>query len=111
MNYPLLAIGALLLIALGLYNWRYGVFAALVLVVVEGAIRKWMLPQYSQIIYFAKEIVLFSAYARFFFLGAGSEPSAAAVRFSATAKILMMICAGWILLLSFNPGTGSLIAG
>ncbi len=111
MNYTAFIIGGLILAAIGLYNWRYGVFTALVLVIVEGAIRKWLLTQNSQIIYFAKEIVLLSAYARFFFLGGASEAGAAPGRFNELVKVLLALCVGWIFLDSFNPGTGSIIAG
>src|SRR5262245_40920665 len=111
MNFVAVVIGGLVLIGIGLYNWRYGVFPALVLVVLEGAIRKWVLAHNSQIIYFAKEVVLFSAYARFFLLGATSQTVPAPPRFNDSAKVLMAVCAGWILLGSFNAGTGSLWAG
>src|SRR6266581_4310026 len=111
MNYTLLALGALALVGIGLYNWRYGVFTALVLVVIEGAIRKWLLTQNSQIVYFAKEIVLVSAYARFFLFGGCSESKSTPPAFSDSLKIFMVLGAGWIFLDSFNPATGSLLAG
>jgi hypothetical protein len=38
----------------------------LILVVLEGALRKWVLPQASQFIYFLKDFVLIGAYLRYF---------------------------------------------
>jgi hypothetical protein len=43
-------------------RWRAGVQVALVLVVFEGAIRKWLLPGAQDLIYFAKDVVLLGVY-------------------------------------------------
>ena len=45
--------------------WRLSVFGALLLVIVEGAIRKWLLPGLSEVVYFAKDGVLLLAYGLF----------------------------------------------
>jgi len=66
MNLGLALFGALVLLVIASRNWRLSVKAALALVVVEGAIRKWVLPQASDLIYFLKDIVLLGAYARYF---------------------------------------------
>ena len=49
-----------------LSNWRAAVKAALVLLVFEGAIRKWLVPGSQQLVYFGKDIVLLGAYIGFF---------------------------------------------
>jgi hypothetical protein len=54
------------LFALSFMNWRVGVFTALFLLVIEGAIRKWVFPEWHQVIYLAKDLVLAGAYLRFF---------------------------------------------
>jgi hypothetical protein len=46
-------------------RWRYAVQAAMVLVVFEGAVRKWLLPGAQDLIYFAKDVILIGAYAGF----------------------------------------------
>lgn len=46
-------------------NWRLATFCAMLLVVVEGAIRKWLLPQTHEVVYLAKDAVLTVAYALF----------------------------------------------
>lgn len=47
-------------------NWRAGVVTALVLVVVEGALRKWIFPEWQELIYWSKDVALAGAYVRFY---------------------------------------------
>lgn len=47
-------------------QWRTCVKLVLVIVVVEGAIRKWVLPGASQFIYFFKDFLVLAAYLKFF---------------------------------------------
>ncbi|HKV06555.1 MAG TPA: hypothetical protein VJ725_00360 [Thermoanaerobaculia bacterium] len=47
-------------------RWRQAVQAVMVLLVVEGAIRKWLLPGSQDLVYFAKDILLLGAYLGFF---------------------------------------------
>ena len=42
--------------ALGILRWRVAVIAALILAVFEGALRKWVLPEFGQWIHFAKDL-------------------------------------------------------
>src|SRR5712691_11334424 len=51
--------------ALGVLRWRVAVIAALILAVFEGALRKWVLPEFGQWIYFAKDLLLIGAYVGF----------------------------------------------
>src|SRR5206468_9375936 len=69
MSLELAALGAVLgaaLFTLGMRRWREAIPAALLIAVFEGAVRKWVLPDYGQLIYFAKDILLLGAYAGFF---------------------------------------------
>jgi hypothetical protein len=50
---------------LGMARWRAGVIAAVVLAVFEGALRKWVFPEFGQWIYFAKDFLLLGAYVGF----------------------------------------------
>ncbi len=43
-------------------RWRLAVQAALLLLIVEGAIRKWLLPGAQDLVYFAKDALFFGAY-------------------------------------------------
>jgi hypothetical protein len=47
--------------------WRVAVWAALVLMIYEGALRKWLLPQFQEQIYFLKDLLLLGAYLGCFF--------------------------------------------
>ncbi len=99
--------GGGLLFLLGLSNWRYGVFGALLLAVFEGALRKWVLPEASQAVYFAKDFLLLGAYVRYFLW----ESRRSAGGFGPALNSLMACAVVWTFLESFNPGTGSIIAG
>jgi hypothetical protein len=48
------------------WRWKDAVRVALVLVILEGAIRKWLLPGAQDLIYFAKDVFLLGAYIGFF---------------------------------------------
>jgi len=47
-------------------NWRKAVQVTMVMVIVEGALRKWFLPSSQDLVYFAKDVVLLGAYVGFF---------------------------------------------
>lgn len=49
-----------------LRRWKLAVLAALVLVIFEGAIRKWLLPGAQDLVYFAKDVLLLGAYVGYF---------------------------------------------
>jgi hypothetical protein len=46
-------------------RWREAVKVAMVLLIVEGALRKWVFPGAQDLIYFAKDVLLLGAYAGF----------------------------------------------
>jgi hypothetical protein len=52
-----LALGAILLIA-AFRNWQLGLQALLVIVVIEGAVRKWFLPSATELVYFYKDALM-----------------------------------------------------
>lgn len=63
----------LLLIVLGaaaafwsIKRWRLAVQVGMLLLVLEGAIRKWLLPEAQDLVYFAKDVFFLGAYAGFF---------------------------------------------
>jgi hypothetical protein len=58
-------LGALLLVLAARF-WRIATWAALILMIYEGALRKWFLPQFQQPIYFAKDALLLGAYFGYF---------------------------------------------
>ncbi len=46
-------------------RWRQALVAAMVMVVAEGAIRKWLVPGAQDLVYFAKDVLLLGVYAGF----------------------------------------------
>jgi hypothetical protein len=60
------AFSGIVIILVSMMNWRRAVHAALVVALLEGAIRKWIFPQGSEMVYFLKDIILFGAYIKFF---------------------------------------------
>src|SRR5438093_6178900 len=69
MSLELAVLGAVLgaaLFTVGMRRRREAIPAALLLAVFEGAVRKWAFPDYGQLIYLAKDILLLGAYAGFF---------------------------------------------
>jgi hypothetical protein len=47
-------------------RWQLAVQAALILLVFEGAIRKWLLPGAQDLVYFAKDVLFLGAYIGYF---------------------------------------------
>lgn len=88
-------------------NWRAGVKIAFVMVLFEGAIRKWLIPSAQELAYFAKDMFLIGAYFRFFF---SPDMDIRAWRLKVPAGLILLCCA----LLSFsalNPNIGSILLG
>jgi len=91
-------------------SWRNCVKLCLFLVVIEGALRKWVFPQASEFIYFAKDAVIIVAYLKFYSSHSFKQYSTQLIR-NETLKILLLISAGFILLQIFNMNSGSPIVG
>ncbi|HKH43089.1 MAG TPA: hypothetical protein VKM72_00310 [Thermoanaerobaculia bacterium] len=47
-------------------RWRQAVQLAMVLIILEGALRKWVFPSAQDLVYFAKDVFLLGAYIGFF---------------------------------------------
>jgi len=55
---PALIVIGLALIAACVRNWEFGVKTILVVVILEGAVRKWFLPSASELVYFYKDVLM-----------------------------------------------------
>jgi hypothetical protein len=97
-----------LIIYFSFQNWQKAVKMALILAVLEGILRKWVLPQASQLIYFLKDFVLFGAYLRYFFFAKGVPKLVARYNFLSVLLVLTLI---WCLPQIWNPSLGSPIIG
>jgi hypothetical protein len=87
-------------------RWREAVQLAVVLLVFEGAMRKWLFPGAQDLVYFGKEVVLLGAYAGF--LQDRRRPKVHVPRFLAS---LLATCAVLGALQIFNPRSPNLLVG
>lgn len=98
----------LVVISIAASNWKRSLKAVFFIVVFEGALRKWVLPGASDIIYFLKDFVLLGAYLRFFVFSPKERKFALKL---STINILLTIAAAWCLFQAFNPSLGSVLTG
>jgi hypothetical protein len=89
-------------------KWRRGVKAVFLLLVLEGALRKWLLPQANEMIYFLKDIVLLGAYFNFYCFSDSDKKFLSRV---SLINIIIFITIGWCLFQVFNPSLGSPLLG
>jgi len=55
---PVLLVLAPVLVVLAVRNWERGIKTILVVIIIEGAVRKWFLPSFSELVYFYKDILM-----------------------------------------------------
>jgi hypothetical protein len=55
---PVLMIIGLGLLIAGVRDWTFGIRVLLVVVIIEGAIRKWFMPSASEFVYFYKDVLM-----------------------------------------------------
>lgn len=89
-------------------NWKTAVKAVFFLTVMEGALRKWVLPQASELIYFLKDFVLLGAYIRFY--GTLATKGKFHIR-KHPLDILVFLVFIWCLVQALNPSLGSIVVG
>ncbi|WP_103668172.1 hypothetical protein [Pseudanabaena sp. BC1403] len=102
-------IGALTFVVLIIFgasqNWKLSIKTILVIVLIEGALRRWAFPQVKDLIYFLKDFILIGAY-----IGFASRPRQLEDRYP-FIKELSLVIAIVCFLQSFNPSLGSPIIG
>ncbi len=86
-------------------NWKLSIKTILVIVIVEGGLRRWAFPGARDLIYFFKDFILIGSY-----LGFASRPRPMVDRYpfikELTGLIAIMCCGQ-----AFNPSLGSPIVG
>lgn len=100
------AFGTVVIVFLAMMNWRRAVHAALVVALLEGAIRKWVFPQGSELVYFFKDIILLGAYMKFFLF---PDPEIRAWRLRVPGTVIACACISLTFFGAFNPNIGSLL--
>lgn len=105
----LIALIAVIFILLASFlNWRSAVKAVFFILVIEGALRKWILPQASDMIYFLKDLVLLGAYIKFYAFSRGGKQY---LLKNKVINIFIYVAAGWCIFQALNPSLGSIVAG
>ncbi|MBW4686013.1 MAG: hypothetical protein KME40_13160 [Komarekiella atlantica HA4396-MV6] len=110
MQQPLVALIALtVLIAivwLSALNWRRTVKVTLIIIIFEGVLRKWVLPQATEQIYFLKDLLLLIAYLSYYFSSEPKYPFKWSI-----LNIVLIMAFSWSVFQAFNPSLGSPIIG
>ncbi|WP_038158671.1 hypothetical protein [Verrucomicrobium sp. BvORR106] len=97
------AIGGTIIFLLSFFKWKLAVKTAFVLVLFEGAIRKWVLPGQQEVVYFIKDFVLAGAYVRFFLF---PDPEVRARNLAAPLFLVSLLCA-IVAISAINPNIQS----
>ncbi|WP_397382226.1 hypothetical protein [Prosthecobacter sp.] len=100
------ALGTLFIVFFAMMNWRRAVHAALIVTLLEGAIRKWVFPQGSELVYFLKDIILLGAYLKFYMF---PDPDIRAWRLRVPGTFIACVCLMLTFFGAVNPNIGSVI--
>lgn len=108
----LLALPVLLFVLVFIINsdWKNLVKLVLFIIIFDGALRKWVLPQASNLIYLFKDFFLFFAYIKYFFFSR-KQPALETTTSVGIAYIFLFISTLWLIFQSFNPDLGTPVAG
>jgi len=98
------AVAAVAAFGVSLVYWRQAVFAAMLLLIFEGALRKWALPESQAALYLAKDVLLIGAYAGFAMTKGFAMPVARAQPFI----VLLVVAAAYGAISMLNPALPSL---
>lgn len=99
-----LILGAAFTVALSVAYWRQATLAAMLLLVLEGALRKWVLPDAQAYLYLAKDLFLLGAYVGFL----ATKGIAAPVPQARPLLLLLALAAAYGTLELLNPALPSL---
>lgn len=102
------AVVAILVILVSMRSWATSFKVVFVLVLIEGALRKWILPGAADLVYFIKDVLLVGVYLGFWFYGPGSRRRSMPPEWLPLTGFrfaLIPIC-----ILTFNPNIGSVAA-
>src|SRR5262245_50383430 len=93
---------------LAIKYWQSALFGAFVLVVFEGALRKWAFPWAQAQIYFVKDAILLAAYLGFILDRRKNLP---ALKGTGWIKPVLLACVVWGCIEVFNPNSPSILVG
>lgn len=102
-----LIVSAVFAVAISITYWRQATIAAMLLLVFEGALRKWALPEAQAQLYLAKDVLLLGAYVGFI----ASRGIAVPVRQARSLLVLLAMTVVWGTLQLANPALPSATLG
>jgi hypothetical protein len=88
--------------------WQQALFGVFVLLVFEGALRKWVFPWGQAGIYLVKDAILLAVYFGFLSDGQRNQP---ALRAAGAIKIVLILSFVWGCLEVLNPNSPSILVG
>lgn len=91
---------------LAAFSWRRAVHLAFIMALLEGGIRKWLLPGASELVYFGKDIILFGAYIKFYF---NPDFDLKGYYLKTPAMLVSSACLMLIMVGALNPNIGSMV--
>ena len=89
-------------------RWKKGTQAVMVLLIFEGAIRKWIFPESQQLVYFAKDVLLLGCYAGYV---RDRAPHRYRIPMPPILALLLSLGAAWGALEIFNPRLPNFLVG
>jgi hypothetical protein len=101
---PIAALCALLAVR----YWQHALFGVFVLLVFEGALRKWAFPSAQAQIYLVKDAILLAVYLGFVLDDRRNQP---ALRGVATIRIVLLLAFAFSCIEVLNPNSPSLLVG
>jgi hypothetical protein len=93
---------------LAIRNWRHALFGVFVLLVFEGALRKWAFPWAQAQVYLVKDAILLAVYLGFIMDGQGHQPPLKGV---GLIKIVLVISFVFGCIELLNPNSPSILVG
>jgi hypothetical protein len=109
-NFEMLLLAAIVVpcLLMAVRYWQHALFSVFVLLVLEGALRKWVFPSGQALIYFVKDVVLMAAYLGFFLYCRRSEGGVVGVT---AIRIVLSLTFLFGFIEVFNPNSPSVLVG
>jgi hypothetical protein len=101
---PIAALGAVMAVR----YWQHALFGVFVLLVFEGALRKWAFPSAQAQIYLVKDAILLAVYLGFVLDGRRNQPI---LRGVGSIKIVLLLAFAFGCFEVFNPNSPSILVG
>jgi hypothetical protein len=89
-------------------KWQRLIFGVFVLMIFEGALRKWVFPSGQALVYLAKDAILLVAYLGFMLFG---RKDAFALRGTESIQLILLLAFVFGCLEMFNPNSPSILVG